>query len=211
MKSLLYWGYFLRGIILFFFLLYSIHLIILYVSVTHQLLSRSHTLSSLSPIPINSPPTPTSLFFRTMTFGLILDPFNLTQGICVARDWNYALKPGKGTSRSTTEGNDFPSRKSITSISALRDGPPIVFRVWNVHSSHIQHGQIHYLNWFLRSTHFSVFPGPHLLIYSPNLFSLLVSFFISVRLTFLLSSIYNDMNEVVFSLGCVYFTYYNVS
>lgn len=182
------------------------------MNVTHQLLFRSHTLSSLSPIPINSPPMLTSLFFRTMTFDLILCPFNLIQGICVSPDWNYALKPGRGTSRSTTEGNDFPSRKSITtSISALRGGPPIVFWVWNVHSSHIQHGQIHYLNWVLRSTHFSVSPGPHLLIYSPNLFSLLVSFFISVRLTFLLSSIYNDMNAVVFSLGCFYFTYYNVS
>lgn len=130
MKSLLNRGYFLRGIILFFFLLYSFYLIILYVDVTHQLLFRSHTLSSLSPIPINSPPMPTSLFFRTMTFGLILYPFNLIQGICVSPDWNYALKPGKGASRSTTEGNDFPSRKSITtSISALRGGPPIVFWV----------------------------------------------------------------------------------
>lgn len=174
--------------------------------VTHQLLSRSQTLSSLSPIPINSPPTPTSLFFRTMTSGLILCPFNLAQGICVTPDWNYALKPAEVTSRSTTEGNDFPSFKSITtSISASRGGPPIDFWIWNVHSSHIQHGQIHYLNWFLRSTHFSVSSGPHLLIYFPNLFSLLVSFLISVHLTFLLSSIHNEMNAVVFSLGCFLF------
>lgn len=166
MRSLLHWGY-LRGIILCFFLLYSFYLIILYAYDTHQLLSRSHTLSSLSLIPIKSPPTHTSLFSRTVTFGLNLCPFNLTQGICVTPDWNYALKPGEVTSRSTTEGNDFPSRKSITtSISALRGGPPIVFLVWNVHSSHIQHGQIHYLNWFLRSTHFSASSGPHLLIYS---------------------------------------------
>lgn len=75
---------------------------------TRQLLSRSHTLSSLSLIPIKSPPTHTSLFSRTMTFGLNLCPFNLTQGICVTPDWNYALKPGEVTSRSTTEGNDFP-------------------------------------------------------------------------------------------------------